>query len=177
MAARNEQYTRMPGRARRRLSGLGDERGSLYLADDHLLYLVTSGYVERPHLFYLRDIRAISIQRTREVLHANAILAAVAALGWAPMTLLSWWADANAFDLSEAVYFYTIAASGLSAVAALAILVNLALGPRCVFRIHTGATTAAITPLSRLRTAQRVRDLLAPRIRDAQEPAAGPAAD
>lgn len=131
-------------------------RSRLYLGDDHLLHVESSGYTERYHRFYYRDVYAVSLQRTRAYALAGVLLATLGAL----------------------VAVGIITAVGPSGTARLAIFClavclaplayHLALGPTCICVLHTAAHHTRIRSLGRIRRARRALDLIRPRIEAAQ---------
>lgn len=165
MADALPRYTALPGRARRRMGILDGTRGRLYLAEDHLLLLQMTTYMEEPRLIYLKDIRALSIAPNAGHLIATAALLALGLLLWAPYAIIALFLP----EALETVGFGFALLGGIgSALPGLLIMLNLALGPRCRFHIHTAASTVELFGQGRLRTARRVRDLLVPHIRAAQ---------
>jgi len=151
-------------RARRRQSGfiaLTYSRSSLWLGQDHLLEIDTSGYTETYKRFYFQDIQSVSIGLTRRRLVWNWLLGvptAVCLAGWGYDLLFS-----HSFDLAGIIIGVT-----LTLLFGVPLLVNNLRGPTCVCHLRTAVQTEDLPSLSRLPQTRRVLDRLRPLIAQAQ---------
>ncbi len=157
---KDRPYKRLPGR--RFLSMAGKQ--TLWLGRDHLLSVCSSGFAEQYRRFFLRDIAAITVQRTRRWMIWNLILGgtvlfivllgmALALSGVLPAV------DQLAGDLLIALVFLP---------SFLALLVNLLRGPTCSVRIQTAVQTREIPAVGRLKAADKLLAELTPLIQAAQ---------
>jgi len=129
-------------------------KDTLWVASDHMLYVVLWFITEEYKRFYFRDIQAVMIRRTAAWKYMNIGLpGATAVLGIIAWTSGEGWS-----------YFYYF----LAGVLLLAALVNLILGPTCECHLQTAVQNVKLTPPTRLRKAQRVMDNLAPLVAGAQ---------
>jgi hypothetical protein len=159
------RYRRLPGRARKRWA-FSWERSALWLAPDHVLHVRTAGYTESCKRFYLADIQALVVCKTTAGATLNVVmgglaglLGLVAAVGLLGLMVGS---EAGIPDWSVAVFAAT------AGVFVLAVLINTALGPTCVCRLHTAVQVEHLPSLGRLRTARRTLAILRPLIEAAQ---------
>ena len=129
-------------------------KDTLWLASDHMLYVVLWFITEEYKRFYFRDIQSVMIRRTATWKHMNIGLPIAAAV----LGLLAW-ASGEGW-----AYFFIL----LAGVTLLAWLVNLLLGPTCECYIQTAVQNIKLTPLTRVRKAQRMMDNLAPLVAGAQ---------
>lgn len=136
---------------------------SLWLADDHLVYVKGTGflmpYLEEYKRFRLSDIQAITLARTSRI--GKGLLYLTGLLFSAAFVALI-------FGLSEAMRPITVAAISffvLTGLAFLALLVrHLILGPTCVCDVQTSLTRERLRPLNRyhrtLQTVAMIQDLV-----------------
>lgn len=142
------KYEKLGGSSKKGFGLLDQTRGRLWLAEDHLAYVQAKPYSESCHRFYLNDIQAIVVTRTRAGKVMNAVLVSMILLlvlaGAALVAIL----DADPLP----VYLLLVA----PAVVLLALLFgNLAMGPTAVTWLHTAVNAVRLVPLSRLRTAEK----------------------
>jgi len=135
-------------------------RSSLWLGDDHLLFVECAGYTETYKRFYYRDIQAFIIRKTTTRAVWNWItgsLAAVCALA----VFGSWRADG--LDSGMVIFFSIV----FLFFAVLLALNNLS-GATCACQIRTAVQTEELPSLCRLRQTRRVLDKIRPLIVAAQ---------
>ena len=138
--------------SRHRRNAAGYSR--LWLAEDHLLLVTSSGYSEEYRRFFFPDIQALIVRRTR----------------WS--TGLNW-----TLGLSSALFGalgFTVPNEGgivlwsIAGICLIAALINMALGPTCSVQIQTAIAKHPLEPINRLREARKVIAQLAPLIRAVQ---------
>lgn len=158
-------YRKLPGRALA-FSGVG----RLWLAEDHLLEVESLLFHERYRRFFLPDIAALVVRRTRVRLAWN-IAHGVLGFGGALVAGGLWWWGTFVKQEELRVMLWVFAA--LIAPVALCFIVcffiNTLLGPTC--RIHLQTTSAGWHPLAaptRLRPGRRLLARLTPLIEAAQ---------
>ena len=149
-------YTRLPGRGLRREGFVALTRTwcSLWLADDHLLSVDNHLFSEDYKRFYFRDIQAIVMRKTLRGAVWNIVLGALTAL---------WLMIMFAQNLREAPMAWLVVAAML-----LALLINALRGPTCRCQLITAVHQETLPSLNRLKTANKVLDILRQRIRQAQ---------
>ena len=156
-------YRKLPGRALA-FSGIG----RLWLADDHLLEVESLLFHERYRRFFLKDIAALVIRRTKVRLYWN-LAHGILGVGGGAVTAASIY-----FGDQEARVFLWVFAGMIGPFALLFLvlfLINSLLGPTCTCHLQT--TSSGWHPLAapaRLRKARRVLAQLAPLIEAAQTP-------
>ena len=164
-------YRKLPG-----LSLAFGGIGRLWLAEDHVLEVESLLVHERYRRFFLKDIAAIVVRRTKARLYWNL---GHGALGFGGAALVGglWWGGTFVKAQEPRVMLWVFA--GMIAPFALffliLFLINSLLGPTC--RCHLQTTAAGWHPLaapSRLRAARRVVARLAPLIEAAQKANAPP---
>lgn len=141
-------YKRFPG------TWLPLAKDTLWLATDHMLYVVLWFITEEYKRFYFRDIQAVIIHRTKTWRNLNIGLAILA------VVLVS---AGGAADEGWQYFFYLVTAFVL-----LFFLTNLLLGPTCECFIQTAVQKVKLTPLTRVRKARKMLDNLAPLVKKAQ---------
>lgn len=167
MARKQKIYRRLPGSILTRSPRLGNRiyyvRPSLWLANDHILYVRCRRFSESYKRFYLKDIQAIVLSRTTTGRTANwiygGVVGCVGALMLTAMVLK--WPVVTWFIMG---YFASSFALGL--------IINTLMGPTCVCRLHTEVQVEDLVSLGRLRTARKVINILKPLIEAAQGPLA-----
>jgi hypothetical protein len=133
---------------------------AVWFADDHLLTVRSLANSDTYRRFFLRDIEAVVIRRTRSRLWVNLALLVFAGLGLLPLFFLL-----SPFEPDRA-----FAGLAVVAVAPLALVViNTVRGPTCEVRIQTPVQTERVAALSRLRTARATLGRLRPLIWQAQQ--------
>jgi len=166
-------YRKLPGRG---LSFGGI--GRLWLAEDHVLEVESLLVSERYRRFFLKDIAAVVIRRTKVRLYWNIAHGVLGLGGGAATAALVYFGDRD-----ERVFMYVFAGmiGPFALIFCVLFLINTLLGPTC--RCHLRTTSAGWHPLaapSRLRPARRLLARLAPLIEAAQatglEPAPAPVA-
>lgn len=151
-------YTRLPAR---RLGLM--HRSTLWLAADHILVVHETMTGESYRRFFFRDIRAVTIHRTRRRENVTGALVVLAILNLLPLMFLA--APDPGLRAVSFVAAGTLVWLGL-------LVANLMRGPSCETQFSTAAHDDVVEPLSRLTQARRVVALLRPRILAAQaEPA------
>lgn len=155
----SEPYVRLPGRARRCMGVVSSVVTRLWLASDHLLYVQSSAYSQTYKRFYLTDIQAVVITRTRAHVVANIVIASLFLLVVLPVLLLAPW---EATVITSAILLLILGPF---------LIVNLVSGPTCKCVLHTAVQAETLHCLGRLRTARRVFGVLRPLIEAAQGPA------
>jgi hypothetical protein len=130
-------------------------RSSLWLGENHLLRIDSSGYTENYRRFFLRDIQAVIIRKTLGM-QIRVLVHGVFALFWVlcalsasePIWLGVWWS--------------------LTGLSLIFLTINLILGPCCAFHIKTAVQNEAIPSIHRLRKARQILDRLRPLLAAAQ---------
>jgi hypothetical protein len=136
-------------------------RSSLWLGQDHLLVIDTSGYNETYKRFYFRDIQALTLSLTQRRLVWNWIL------GVSTAGCLSIWGFFFAANPNPGLTVVGIA-FGTILVFALPLLLNNLLGPTCACHLRTAVQTERLCSLNRLRHARKLIERLRPLITAAQ---------
>jgi|SRR5215218_1675904 len=139
-------YQKLPGRGRT-WSG----RSRIWLGSDHILHVMTRGYVENYRRFFFNDIHGIVVQRTQTGKVWTAIWSVLVAV----FALI-------AISMNDSVgrsVFATIAAPF-----GIGLLVNLILGPTCACYIRTAVQTERIPAVSRVRSAEKFIAMIEPHI-------------
>jgi hypothetical protein len=149
MARPPATYQRLPGLG----AGLA-ETSRLYLAADHLILAVTSGWTETYRRFYFRDIQAFTIHKT--------VTGTVWDVIWGALFCL---AATTAFAMDAVGFALWMVAAGIFAGL---LILNLVRGPTCVCQVRTAVQTRALPPLNRVRSAQKIIAQLKPLIEAAQ---------
>ena len=170
MSAPEPTYRKLPGR------GLGwSGFARIWIAEEHLLEVNSLLVSERYRRFFLRDISALVIRRTKVGLAWN-IVHGVLGLGGALLAGGLWWGSATADQgVQEVLQVLAVMTSPLAALFLVLFSINLLLGPTC--RCHLQTTTAgwhALTAPTRLGPARRFLARLAPLIEAAQAAPAPP---
>ena len=164
-------YRKLPGR------GLGfGGLGRLWVAEDHVLEVESLLFHERYRRFFLKDIAAIVVRRSKARLYWN-IAHGVLGFGGAALAGGLWWGGTFVKEQEPRVTLWVFA--GMIAPFALffllLFLINSLLGPTC--RCHLQTTAAGWHPLAaptRLRAVRRMLARLTPLIEAAQKAPAPP---
>ena len=159
-------YRKLPGRGIA-FSGIG----RLWIAEDHVLEAEWLLFHERYRRFFLKDIAAIVVRRSKARLYWN-IAHGVLGFGGAALAGGLWWG--GTFVNEEAGRMMLRVLAGMVAPFALLFivffLINSLLGPTC--RCHLQTTAAGWHPLAaptRLRSARRLLARLTPLVEAAQK--------
>jgi len=121
-------------------------KDSLWLAQDHMLYVVLWFISEEYKRFYFKDIQAITIHRTPTWKRLNILFILLG--GGAFLAAL---VSRDGFDM----FFFIVAG-----VVFTVFLIHLIQGPTCKCHIRTAVQTVKLTPLKRVRKAKKVVDQL-----------------
>jgi hypothetical protein len=157
-AQKYQRLTRERGPAQ--LSIIAMTRSSLWLGDDHLLLVASTGYSETYKRFFFRDIQAFTVRKTKTRLVWNWILGILLALS----ALITWVASRND-STATALIIVTII---LLVVFGLPLLLNNLFGPTCACQIRTAVQTEDLPSLSRARKTQKILNQIRPLIIAAQ---------
>ncbi len=137
---------RLPGRSKKFASM---RRTRLFLAPDHMLYLTRKPYSETSKRFYFNEIQAIAITQTSARRNMNIILSTVTVL---LAVLVAWgFGFGAAFDIDQDFIILIIIVSPFL----IALIINNALGPTCVTKLHTAVQIEELESLRRLRAAHK----------------------
>ena len=163
-------YRKLPGR------GLGwSGFARIWIAEDHLLEVNSLLVSERYRRFFLRDISALVIRRTKVWLAWN-IVHGVLGLGGALLAGGLWWGSATADQgAREVLQVFAVMTSPFAAFFLVLFFINLFLGPTCLCHLQT--TTAGwhvLAAPTRLGPARRFLARLTPLIEAAQAAPAPP---
>ena len=137
-------------------------RCSLWLGQDHLLFIDSNGYTESYKRFYFRDIQTFTVALTKRRLVWNWILGSLTGL-----CVIGWIADASSSSPTSSVgaIIFGILVTLLFAIP---LLVNNLLGPTCTCQIKTAVQAEELPPLNRLHRARRVLARLRSLINESQ---------
>src|SRR3954464_11087922 len=112
----------------------GEQR--LFIGSDHLLLVVTSGYVEISKRFNFRDIQSIIIQESPAKLIWNWVLGF--GFGASALFLLLTWSD----------FPFRMLALGCTALFSVPLIINNARGPTCACHLQTAVQRERLYSLS-----------------------------
>lgn len=165
-ASAAEKYRKLPGRVGGVLS-----TSRLWLGRDHLLSATTSFGVERYRRFYLKDMEALVVQRTKRRAIWNAVLGGLGGL-FVAVAVAIWFGTreggaAAPFSFAElgvpliilgavAIFFLLLA------------LINTLRGQTCALFSQTASGLSRLDAPVRMRAAQRLIARLVPEIEAAQ---------
>jgi hypothetical protein len=147
------KYLRLPGSH----TGPG-RRNTLWLGDDHLLAVDSTGYTEKYARFYFKDIRAVISRRTSRGRIWNGILGSM--LAFASFVLI---VSAESGD-NAAIASFGI----LWALAALFLAYNVVLGPTCRCHLLMPLGSCDLPSLRRVKRHRGVMERIRPRINQLQ---------
>ena len=136
-AQKYKRLTRERGPAQ--FSILAMSRSSLWLGDDHLLFLECTGYSETYKRFFFRDIQAFTIRKTKTRAVWNWV--------WGIFLVLSGliiWAASSDWQSVGTI----VAASIVLVVFGLPLLLNNVFGPTCACEIRTTSLPRMARPIS-----------------------------
>jgi len=135
----------------------------LWVADDHLMSVVSIFGFEQYRRYFFRNIEALIAVRTSRRLVWNIILvvviAAIAAAGFAISTTL---------QTEESRVTCAIVTACIATPFLIALLVNSLLGPTCSFWVQTTGGLESLGAPVRLKAARKITDTVAPEIARAQ---------
>jgi hypothetical protein len=144
------RYKRLPGRG---ITWGGPSR--VWLGDDHVLLVLTRGYSETYRRFFFHDIQGIVVRRTQIGTIWNVVWGFIFAF-FAGLFL-----TVNNDTAS-------IILACMAAPFAVALLVNVLLGPTCAFHIRTAVQTERLPAVSRVSSANKFIARIEPLITAAQ---------
>jgi hypothetical protein len=130
-------------------------RCTLWLGEDHILSVESTGYTERYKRFYFRDIQALVLTQTSLWLFWALALGGVAVV-LAAIALFS----------GEPVLHYIIVP--VSLLFFIGFIYNFAAGPTCDCELRTAVQSEPLASLNRVRRARRVLGRVRPLITAAQ---------
>jgi hypothetical protein len=142
-------YQKLPGRG---MTWGG--RSRVWLGPDHVLVVLTRGYVEVYRRFFLTDIQAFVMHPTQAGKIWNAVWGTFAALFVFPALALN--------DVARIVMLCC------GAPFLVALLFNVIRGPTCAFHVRTAVQAEGVPALSRVRDAKEFIARLEPLIQSAQ---------
>jgi hypothetical protein len=156
METKPPTYTRLPGRA-----GFFVLHRAC-LAEDHLLVVQTTFYLERYRRLYFRDLEGFTVERTDRAFFWGAISFLAAFFGW----LIAWgqWPGFDLVDRAGWSIFWGLIATAWT----VAFGWNAALGQGCTCRVRTAVQTVELPSLNRLRRAMGARQILLEHVNAAQ---------
>jgi hypothetical protein len=156
------KYTRLSrARARSAFAVASMSRSSLWLGEDHLLGVDSTGYTETYKRFYFRDIQAVTIRATKRRVVWNWILGILAGFCLARCnfgSLLKSQPDV------QTIVFLSIAVL----VFGIPLLLNNIFGRTCACQLRTAVQIEDLPSLSRVRQARKVLGKIRPLIIAAQ---------
>ena len=145
MSAPAITYTKVPG------LGTGVfEYSRLYVGPDHLLLVGSMAWNESYRRFYFRDIQAVIIRPSVWGKIQNAL--------WALMLFLAAIIAIQVSDVGAVIAWI------IASLFALGLVINSLRGPTCVCYIQTAVQTTKLSPLDRVRRAQKFLTQLKPLI-------------
>ncbi len=130
-----------------------------WLFPDHLISVVTYGWHEQYRRFHFKDIRGISLNKTKSWIVTNVSAGVIA--GIFALTAIVYTKDADTRPLG---ILYAI----LFGVAITVILFNTLAGPTCTCTIHTRVSAHKVDAIKRFRKGRKFIDLVTPLIMNAQ---------
>lgn len=170
MSAEISNYRRVPGGG---FSWRG--RGSLWLAEDHLLEVSSILFMEQYRRFFFRDVRAFVLQRTNLRLVWGWIYGGVGAVFALIAGVCLWAALGNASAEWQPLLYVPVGLCGPAALVLFVMLViNLSLGPTCQCHVLTATGWQALSAPKRLGRATRAQAEIIAIIEGVQGPAPAP---
>lgn len=150
MKKKEKRYKRLPGRT---FSFICVK--SLWMASDHLLYVLSWSISENYKRFYFDNIRSITVKETKVGLKIGRFFGAVGIISVLPaiFTGTGW-----------NIFFWVLVVIGLAM-----FVISLVKGPTCHFYIETAAQTERIGNIGHIASAQKVINTIRPLIEKAQE--------
>lgn len=138
--------------SRHRRNAAGYSR--LWVGEDHVLLVTSSGYSEEYRRFFFSDIQALWVRRTNWSTGLNWAFGFCAALF-----------GALGFTVPGPGGIVLWSFGGLCLIAA---LINVAMGPTCSVQVQTAIARHPLEPIKRVREARKVIAQLTPLIRAVQ---------
>lgn len=141
----------------KRVPGLGSgafENSRLHVGPDHLLLVGSTAWSESYRRFYFRDIQAVIIRTSVWGKIQNAV--------WALMLFLAAIIAIQVGDVGAVIAWIA------TSLFALGLVINTLRGPTCVCHIQTAVQTTKLSPLGRVRRAQKFLAQLKPLIANIQ---------
>jgi len=151
------RYRRLPGRGPRRkgFMTVSFSKSSLYLSDDHILAVESTGFSEDYKRFYFPDIQAIITRRTRRGATWSIVLGLMTACSLMGALFLE--------REGVCIFFWVLSGAFL-----VFLSVNALRGPTCICHILTAVQEDQLPSLNRLRVARKVIETLRPAIERVQ---------
>ena len=151
------RYKRLPGRGPRRggFIAASFSRCSLYLGDDHVLAVDSTGFSEDYKRFYFSDIQAIITRKTRR----GAFWSIILALMIASSSMGALFLEGESFR----ILFWILSGTFL-----VFLLINVFRGPTCICHMTTAVQQDQLPSLNRLRVARKVIEMVRPAIERVQ---------
>jgi hypothetical protein len=145
-------------------------RARLWLGADHLLEVHSTTFTEHYRRYFLRDIRAVVVERTRAAIWWSIFGAAMLLLcGGAAAALYFFGASRDSEPEQIAWWIFGGFFAAGAFLGLLVLLFQLVFGPSCACHIVTTAGRRALAAPSRLRPAERLLTELTPLVAAAQE--------
>lgn len=159
MAEKKQPYKKIRGMtgSASLFSGKNMGRHSLWLGEDHILSVQFSGFHERYHRFFFKDIHAVLWRKTYRFWIWLGVILLVNLLG-----VLTFLGGDDPQTLFRASFLLVC---GLPA-----LIIHLVKGPTCALYIKTGVQELRIYAVKRVKKAHRLIALLESAIQDAQKP-------
>jgi hypothetical protein len=144
-------------RARRSFAVAFMSHSSLWLGEDHLLCVDSTGYTETYKRFYFRDIQAITVRQTRRRLIWNWILGILVAFCLASCNFNSLF---KSQPDAKTIVFLSIALF----VFGIPLLFNNIFGRTCACQLRTAVQIEDLPSLSRVRKTHKILEKIRPLI-------------
>jgi hypothetical protein len=169
MNAPDPSYRRLPGR------GIGWAGFStIWLAEDHLLEVNSLLFHERYRRFFLPDISAIVIRRTKVRFYWGLVYGIIGIGGGLIAGGLWYGGGTSEEEVRIPMWIFASMISPFAAPALILFFINLLLGPTCRCHLQTAAGWRELSAPSRLRPARRFLAKIMPLVEAAQPAAAAP---
>jgi hypothetical protein len=154
MAETETPYRRLPGKGRKSGFLSATSRVTLWLGQDHILQVETTGWEEEYKRFYFRDIQAIVVRRTaRDRIWSGALG------GMTFICLLGYFTAGGGLAITCAV---------VGIITLIGFLINYYLGPTCSCQLRTAVQNEFLWSLNRMVNAERVLKTIVPIIEHTQ---------
>ncbi|HEY1662130.1 MAG TPA: hypothetical protein VGI03_06900 [Verrucomicrobiae bacterium] len=153
-------------RARSSFAVAAMSRCSLWLGEDHLLSVDSSGYTETYKRFYFQDIQAIQFYETRRGINWNIILGTIVTVIFVLVMIAKPAGSPSNWQGGEIAWMVILVI--LLAIFGLFLVINLIHGPTCKTYLRTAVQTEELAALSRVRRANKALAKIRPLIVAAQ---------